>query len=117
MFKTLLNNSNLLNGNHLESKVIHCGVPKNQFVRKNYLNLKIGENNEFIFKIGMVSRLDPDKGHEDLVIAFSELPFEYKKKMTLIIVGENVRGQKMKLKNLVSNLERLYGKVRTVRLS
>ena len=43
----------------------------------------------------MVSRLSPDKGHEDLIVAFSKLSPEYKKKMTIIIVGEDENGQKL----------------------
>ncbi len=78
--QTLLNNSNLLDGNRLDGNVIHCGVPKNKFMKKNYLNLKMTRSNEFILKIGMVARLDPDKGHGDLIIAFSKLPNKYKKK-------------------------------------
>ena len=81
--ETILDNSSLLNDQRLETKIIYPGVPKNQFVKKNYLNLKKLENNEFMLKIGMISRLDPDKGHEDLIIAFSKLPIDYKKKNVL----------------------------------
>ena len=102
--ETLLNNSSLLNDNLLETKIIYPGVPKNKFEKKTYLNLKTAENNRSILKIGMVARLDPDKGHKDLIIAFSKLSFEYKKKITLIFVGKDVRGHKIKLKNLVSKL-------------
>ena len=102
--ETLLNNSNLLVSDRLQSYVIHNGVPKNKFSRKNYLNLKLTKDSDPILKIGMVSRLSPDKGHEDLIKAFSKLPFEYKKKMTMIIVGEDEKGQKEKLKNLALDL-------------
>ena len=102
--ETIFNNSSLLKGNHLEGYVIHNGVPKNEFEKKNYLDLKISNNNDFTLKIGMVSRLSFDKGHEDLIRAFSKLPVDYKKKMTVIIVGEDERGQKSKLKSLISNL-------------
>tara|TARA_B100001971_G_scaffold187248_1_gene187805 strand:+ start:248 stop:1468 length:1221 start_codon:yes stop_codon:yes gene_type:complete len=102
--ETLLNNSNLLDSDRLQGHVIHCGVPKNKFLKKNYLNLKKIEDNNFTLKIGMVARLSFDKGHEDLIRAFSKLPTGYKKKMTIIIIGEDERGQKEKLKNLVSNL-------------
>ena len=102
--ETILDNSSLLNDQRLETKIIYPGVPKNQFVKKNYLNLKKLENNEFMLKIGMISRLDPDKGHEDLIIAFSKLPIDYKKKMSLIFIGEDVKGHKTKLKKIVSNL-------------
>ena len=40
----------------------------------------MSEGSDSTLKIGMVSRLSPDKGHEDLIKAFSKLPFEYKKK-------------------------------------
>ena len=102
--ETLLNNSNLLDSGRLQSYVIHNGVPENKFLRKNYLNLKLIKDNDSILKIGMVARLSPDKGHEDLISAFSKLPFEYKKKMAMIVVGEDERGQKRKLKKLAANL-------------
>ena len=102
--ETLLNNSNLLKSDKLKSYIIHNGVPKNEFPRKNYLNIEIIKNNDKVFKIGMVSRLSPDKGHEDLIIAFSKLPSEYQKKMVIIITGEDEKGQKKRLKNLISNL-------------
>ena len=109
--KTLLNNSNLLDGGRLQSYVIHNGVPINKFSRKNYLNIKMSEGSDCTLKIGMVSRLSPDKGHEDLIVAFSKLSLEYQKKMILIIVGEDERGQKRKLENLIINLN-LEGKIR-----
>jgi len=102
--KTILKNSSLLNGDRLKGYVIHNGVPKNGFSKKNYLNLKLIQKNEPIFKIGMVSRLSPTKGHEDLIKAFSILPSKYQQKMVIIIVGEDERGQKTKLKNLATNL-------------
>ena len=60
----------------------------------------MSEGSDSTLKIGMVSRLSPDKGHEDLIVAFSKLSLEYQKKMILIIVGEDERGQKKKLENL-----------------
>tara|TARA_Y100000590_G_scaffold464272_1_gene633319 strand:- start:561 stop:1793 length:1233 start_codon:yes stop_codon:yes gene_type:complete len=102
--QTILNNSNLLKSGNLESYVIHNGVPKNEFPKQNYLSIKIQKNNDKLLKIGMVSRLSPDKGHEDLIFAFSKLPLGYQKKMKIIIVGEDERGQKRKLKNLIVDL-------------
>ena len=78
--ETVLNNSNLLNSGRVQGYTIHCGVPKNKFARKKYLNLKLFQDGDSILKIGMVSRLSKDIGHEDLIKAFSKLPFEYKKK-------------------------------------
>jgi glycosyltransferase involved in cell wall biosynthesis len=71
----------------------------------------MSEGSDSTLKIGMVSRLSPDKGHEDLIVAFSKLSLEYQKKMILIIVGEDERGQKRKLENLIINLN-LEGKIR-----
>ena len=102
--ETILNNSNLLNGNRLENCIIHNGVPKNKFLKKNYLNLDLTGNRDSIIKIGMVSRLSPDKGHEDLIRAFYNLPLEYKKKMEMVIIGEDENNQKKKLKNLAKHL-------------
>ena len=50
--ETILNNSNLLKGEKLESYVIHNGVPKNEFSRQNYLDMKIKRNSEKLLKIG-----------------------------------------------------------------
>ena len=55
-------------------------------------------------KIGMVSRLSTEKGHDDLLLAFSQLPSNYQKKMIIIIVGEDEDGQKEKLINLATKL-------------
>ena len=102
--KTLFYNSNLINNDRLKGYVIHNGVPVNKFPKKDYLNLKFDNNNMSTLKIGMISRLSPDKGHEILIKAFSKLPLEYQKKMIAVIVGEDEGDEKSKLKNLVSNL-------------
>jgi glycosyltransferase involved in cell wall biosynthesis len=99
--ETLVSNSNLLSQNSLNGHVIHNGVPINKFLRRDYLNLKIDEK---ILKIGMVSRLSTEKGHDDLLLAFSQLPSNYQKKMIIIIVGEDEDGQKEKLINLATKL-------------
>ena len=70
----------------MESHVIHNGVPKNEFSKQNYLDMKTKKRSGKLLKIGMISRLSPDKGHEDLIIAFSRLPFEYQEKMNIIIL-------------------------------
>lgn len=100
--ETLLNNSNLLDNGKLKNHVIYNGVPKNEYLKKNYLNLE--KSSEKVLKIGMVSRLSPDKGHEDLLKAFFELPAQYKEKMIMIIIGEDEKDQKKKLINLATKL-------------
>ncbi len=102
--KTVIGNSSLLKNNRLKNYVIHNGVPKNEFLRKNYLNPNLIDSRDSILKIGMVSRLSPDKGHENLISAFSALPLRYKERMTIIIIGEDELGQKDKLKKFASNL-------------
>ena len=52
----------------------------------------------------MVSRLSSDKGHENLIVAFSRLSSEYQKKMIVLIVGENEGNQKSKLQKLTKSL-------------
>ena len=52
----------------------------------------------------MVSRLSPEKGHEDLILAFSKLSSEYKKKLVIIIVGEDERNEKSRLEKKIKNL-------------
>ena len=102
---TVLNNSNLLDKGSLKNKVIYNGVPRNNFIKKDYLNLQQTNKSSLNLKIGMVSRLSHDKGHEDLIKAFYTLPLEYKKKMDVYFIGEDERGQKKKLKKLVINLK------------
>tara|TARA_B100000700_G_C15027660_1_gene849023 strand:+ start:1304 stop:2533 length:1230 start_codon:yes stop_codon:yes gene_type:complete len=102
--KTLSHNSNLLESGRLQGHVIHNGVPINNFERKNYLSSRLIKDNPSALKVGMVSRLSPDKGHENLILAFSKLSPEYQKKMIVLIVGENEGNQKNKLKKLVENL-------------
>ena len=103
--ETVIRNASLLNKGRLQSYIIHNGVPKNNFIKKNYLNLKLENTNYATLKIGMVSRLSPDKGHEDLIKAFSILSSEYKKRMDVYFVGEDERGHKSKLKILIKNLK------------
>ena len=103
--ETVLKNASLLNNGKLQSYIIHNGVPQNNFIKKNYLNLKTHNINYSALKIGMVSRLSPDKGHEDLIKAFSLLPPEYIKKMDIFFVGEDERGHKSKLKILIQDLK------------
>ena len=78
--KTLSHNSNLLESGRLQGHVIHNGVPINNFERKNYLSSRLIKDNPSALKVGMVSRLSPDKGHENLILAFSKLSPEYQKK-------------------------------------
>ena len=59
----------------------------------------------------MVSRLSEDKGHEDLIKAFSSIPLVYQKKLLIIIVGEDYKNQKKKLQQIINNLN-LKDKVR-----
>ena len=89
--ETLIKNSNLLNNDRLESYVIHNGVPKNNYEKKNYLKLKKNDNKKLVLKIGMVSRLSPDKGHEDLINAFSKLTQEYKNWNLFIIDNSSIK--------------------------
>ena len=105
--ETVFYNSNLLSSDQLKGDVIHNGVPTNKFVKKDYLNLTHAKDKESVLKIGMVTRLSPDKGHDNLILAFSKLPPEYKKKMTIIFVGEDERGQRKRLEELImdSNLK------------
>ena len=97
--KSVKINSNLINNN---SHVIHCGVPINPFNKKNYLKKLLRTDSKI--KIGMISQLTVDKNHQDLFFAFSKLPENYKRKMTIVIVGENIGNQKFRLKELTKKL-------------
>ncbi|MDA9623959.1 glycosyltransferase [Pelagibacteraceae bacterium] len=97
--KSVKLNSNLIVN---DSYVIHCGVPINPFNKKNYLRKLLRTNSKII--IGMISQLTVDKNHQDLFFAFSKLPERYKRKMTIVIVGENIGNQKFRLKELTKKL-------------
>lgn len=77
-----------------------CPEKRSRFCREN-LNIPAHK-----FLVGVVGRLDPQKGQQDAVLAMSALR-NYEDRLHLVIVGEdtlNTRGTGEKLKTMVSEL-------------
>ena len=91
----------LLNNKNNTSKVIYNCVPElDNFPSKNIFNKKIGEK-----LIGILGRIEPYKGHEDLIEAFSKLPTEIKNKNKIIIIGTGEEKNLKKLKTIIKKFD------------
>jgi len=69
------------------SEVIHHGVSLKKVRRKNYLKKIFKTNNNKILKIGLLSRIESEKGHYDLIKVFNLLPLNLKKKIKVFFIG------------------------------
>ncbi len=97
---SLRQNTDLFRTNrNLHDPVIHIGVPKTTANKAHLPVFNKKENN--IFNIGIVSRLEPYKGHEDLCVAFSRLPYEFKSKINIFFIGPYSNEYKTKISNLI----------------
>jgi glycosyltransferase involved in cell wall biosynthesis len=106
--KSLTNKSNLFNRYSLmKSLVIYPGYPVNKkdSLQDNFLdNFKSQYRNEDI-KIGMLSRIDSYKGHEDLIFAASYIPYEIRKKLKFFFIGSGSEEEITRLKTIIKNLK------------
>ena len=95
--------SNLFDANsNLENLVIYNGVSVNTISQKNiFTNSKYNINPTDI-KIGTLSRIEPNKGLEDLIYAASILTSEFKIKLKIILVGKGDEIYINKLKKIIS---------------
>jgi glycosyltransferase involved in cell wall biosynthesis len=87
---------------NLHDPVIYIGVPKVN-INKVHLSLFSKKENN-IYNLGIVSRIEPYKGHEDLCVAFSELPNLIKDKINIFFIGPYDDEYKNKISNLISIL-------------
>ena len=94
----------MLDSGRLKDVVIYNGVPKVNFQKEDHINLKKFCEDKNILKIGMISRLDPHKGHDDLLFAFSKLPENLKNKIKIFISGADRNEYKSKLLLLCNKL-------------
>ncbi len=69
------------------SEIIHHGVSPKKIKTKNNLNKIFKTNNKRILKIGILSRIESEKGHYDLIDVFNVLPLNFKKKMRVFFIG------------------------------
>lgn len=107
--KTFFFNSTLLDSGKLETLVIHNGVPKNNFVRENYLHSSINIDKKKI-RLGMLSRMEENKGFSDLLTAFSILEKKFQDNFVILIVGKYNKKVLEKLEKLANNLN-IFDKV------
>ncbi len=98
--ESIKRNTGLFQNKLAKKKIIYNSVPKfNKVIGKNIFKKKSNEK-----LIGILGRIEPYKGHEDLIIAFSKLPTYIKKYYKILIVGngnkENVDNLKFTIKQL-----------------
>lgn len=86
-------------------RVIHNGIrlpaepPTRAGLRQSW-GLKEGE-----IALGMMGRIERYKGHEDVLLAVSELPEELRARIRLIIVGEGAADEKSRLRYMAERLD------------
>ncbi len=68
-------------------RVIHNGIENKKIKKYKSLRKQLKVDNDKIL-LGIVGRIDRYKGHEDLIIAISELPNEVRKKIRVVIIGK-----------------------------
>lgn len=107
--KTFFFNSTLLDSGKLETLVIHNGVPKSNLVRENYLHSIINIDKKKI-RLGMLSRMEENKGFSDLLTAFSLLEKDIQDNFVILIVGKNNKKVLEKLEKIANNLN-IFDKV------
>ena len=96
---TIFNKSNLLDNQILQDVIIHNGVP----IAPKNKNLNKPVNEKKIFRVGIISRIEKYKGHEDLIIAITKLNKHYLKKFKFEIIGS---GDENYLRYLTKLVER-----------
>jgi glycosyltransferase involved in cell wall biosynthesis len=91
----------------MKSLIIYPGYPINKkgSSQDNFLdNFKSQYKNGDI-KIGMLSRIDSYKGHEDLIFAASNIPYEIRKKLKFFFIGSGSKEEITRLKKIIKNLK------------
>ena len=106
--KSLINKSNLFNRyTSMKSLVIYPGYPINKIdsTQDNFLDNFKSQFREDDIKIGMLSRIDSYKGHEDLIFAASNIPYEIRKKLKFFFIGSGSKEEITRLKTIIKNLK------------
>jgi glycosyltransferase involved in cell wall biosynthesis len=86
-------------------RVIHNGVrlparlPPSAGLRQSW-GLKEGD-----IALGMMGRIERYKGHEDVLLAMSEMPEELRARARLIVVGDGAADEKSRLRTLAERLD------------
>ena len=106
--KSLINKSNLFNRyTSMKSLVIYPGYPINKIdgAQDNFLDNFKSQFRQEDIKIGMLSRIDSYKGHEDLIFAVSNIPYEIRKKIKFFLLGSGSEVEIIRLKKIIKNLK------------
>jgi glycosyltransferase involved in cell wall biosynthesis len=98
-FKTDL----FLSNKNLQELVIYIGVPKYNLEKKISIR-NFDKDNKSIFNIGILSRIEPYKGHEDLCVAYSQLNRDIREKINIYFIGTYENIYKNKLLDLAKSL-------------
>lgn len=103
--KSLIYKSNLFNRySSMKCLTIYPGYPiKNNFENNVLDNFKLSYQSEDI-KIGMMSRIEPYKGQEDLIFAAADIPYNIIKKIKFFLIGRGDEKEVVRLKKIIKNL-------------
>ncbi len=100
--KNIKLNTNLFSPK-LKTKIIYNGVKNNPDDKSLTKINKLFKNSKTL-KIGILSRVEKNKGHEDLINAFNELPCKIKKKIKVYFIGNCSKEYLIELKQKLNNL-------------
>jgi glycosyltransferase involved in cell wall biosynthesis len=102
--KSITNKSNILDKySKLTNLVIYPGYPNITNINNKYLN---DLYSKFISKnkIGIVSRIERNKGHEDLIYAISKINHNLYKHFKVFFIGKGEDEEIYRLKKIINNL-------------
>ena len=104
-------NTKLLSGNR-PFEIIYQGIEVLKDKKSNYLLNKIFKKNKKknIVKIGMLSRIEPNKGQSDLIAAVKEISPDLRKNIKIYLIGSGQKNyiKKIRLEIKSNNLEDLF---------
>ncbi len=85
-------------------RVIHNGIriPEQTRQRGALRDRWVTESDETV--LGMLGRIEPYKGQEDVLLAMSKLPSDLRANMRLVVVGEGTEDEKARLRNIADRL-------------
>jgi glycosyltransferase involved in cell wall biosynthesis len=104
-------NTKLLSGNK-PFEIIYQGIEVLKDKKSNYLLSKIFKKNKKknIVKIGMLSRIEPNKGQSDLIAAVKEISPDLRKNIKIYLIGSGQKNyiEKIRLEIKSNSLEDLF---------
>lgn len=85
-------------------KIIYSGILTKFNLKDNKSNKTLDlifKDNKNLIKIGMISRVEKNKGHEDLIEAVELLPKKYKKQIKIFLIGPGQEKYNKFLKKII----------------